>query len=332
MLNVLLNNGVDTELALQTTEEETNLYPIHMVARLGLCNILQCLINGNCNLDSQTKLGDTALMVCTRYKHEKCLRVLVSSGADLGIVNSFGHCATSTATSIHWTKEYQKAVLDIIRARKVVKSSNASRFSSLLFVTHANDIEALKKVVENRNINLDEQNESGFSAVMISASEGSVEAFKLLLHAGADVTNLKNKDGLTALDIIDLKQNGEDGHKVMFEYALKKGCLNISTLAEANTLHRAACYGDINMVEKLLKEGNYDVNGFDENGYTPLMLAARESNGEMCGLLISHGAKCDIKNERHETTLLLAREKNLKGNDAENVIMDELARRVVLCD
>ncbi|CAI8595329.1 unnamed protein product [Vicia faba] len=114
-LNVLLNNGVDTELALQTTEEETNLYPIHMAARLGLCNILQCLINGNCNLDSQTKLGDTALMVCTRYKHEKCLRVLVSSGADLGIVNSFGHCATSTATSIHWTKEYQKAVLDIIR-------------------------------------------------------------------------------------------------------------------------------------------------------------------------------------------------------------------------
>ncbi|KAL5065764.1 hypothetical protein RYX36_027501, partial [Vicia faba] len=170
-LNVLLNNGVDTELALQTTEEETNLYPIHMAARLGLCNILQCLINGNCNLDSQTKLGDTALMVCTRYKHEKCLRVLVSSGADLGIVNSFGHCATSTATSIHWTKEYQKAVLDIIRARKVVKSSNASRFSSLLFVTHANDIEALKKVVENRNINLDEQNESGFSAVMISSSE-----------------------------------------------------------------------------------------------------------------------------------------------------------------
>ncbi|KAL5071506.1 hypothetical protein RYX36_022393 [Vicia faba] len=217
-LNVLLNNGVDTELALQTTEEETNLYPIHMAARLGLCNILQCLINGNCNLDSQTKLGDTALMVCTRYKHDKCLRVLVSSGADLGIVNSFGHCATSTATSIHWTKEYQKAVLDIIRARKVVKSSNASRFSYLLFVTHANDIEALKKVVENRNINLDEQNESGFSAVMISASEGSVEAFKLLLHAGADVTNLKNKDGLTALDIIDLKQNGEDGHKVMFEY------------------------------------------------------------------------------------------------------------------
>ncbi|CAI8610550.1 unnamed protein product [Vicia faba] len=95
-------------------------------------------------------------------------------------------------------------------------------------------------------------------------------------------------------------------------------------------IHMAARLGLCNILQCLIN-GNYDVNGFDENGYTPLMLAARESNGEMCGLLISHGAKCDIKNERHETALLLAREKNLKGNDAENVIMDELARRVVLC-
>jgi hypothetical protein len=138
---------------------------------------------------------------------------------------------------------------------------------------------------------------------------------------------------LTALNLIDLNQNGENKenfHKVMFEYALKKGCLNISTLTEGNPLHRAACYGDISIVEKLLKEGYYDVNGFDGNGYTPLMLAARESNGEMCEILISYGAKCDIKNERNETALLLARENN-KGNDAERVILDELARIVVLC-
>jgi hypothetical protein len=44
-LNILLNNGVDTELVVQTTEE-TNLRPIHMAARLGSCNILRCLVNG----------------------------------------------------------------------------------------------------------------------------------------------------------------------------------------------------------------------------------------------------------------------------------------------
>ncbi|CAJ2668029.1 unnamed protein product [Trifolium pratense] len=330
-LNILLNNGVDTELVLQTTEE-TNVHPIHMAARLGSCNILQSLIDGKCNLDSQTKFGDTALMICTRYKNEKCLRLLVSSGADLGIVNSSGQCATSLANFVQWSNEYQKAILDIIRGGKVVKSSNASGFSALLLVTHANDIEALKKLIENKNINLDEQNENGFSAAMIACAGGNVEAFKLLLYAGADVINLKNKHGLTALNLIDLNQKGENGekfHKVMFEYALKKGC-NVITLAEANPLHRAACYGDINIVEKLLKQGYYDVNGFDGNGYTPLMLAARENKGEMCEILISYGAKFDIKNEKHETALLLAR-KNGKGNDAESVILDELARRVVTC-
>ncbi|KAL5071058.1 hypothetical protein RYX36_021945 [Vicia faba] len=42
-LNVLLNNGVDTELALQTTEEETNLYLIHMA--LQSLRFSQCLKN-----------------------------------------------------------------------------------------------------------------------------------------------------------------------------------------------------------------------------------------------------------------------------------------------
>jgi ankyrin repeat protein len=94
----------------------------------------------------------------------------------------------------------------------------------------------------------------------------------------------------------------------MFEYALKKGCLNISILTDVNPLHSAACYGDISIVEKILTEGYYDVNGFDGNGYTQVLLAARESNGEMCEILISYGSKCDIKNERNEITPLHARE------------------------
>ena len=63
----------------------------------------------------------------------------------------------------------------------------------MLFVTRANDIEGLKKLIENNNIDLDEQNANGFSAAMIAAVGGNVEAFKLLLFAEADVTNLKNK-------------------------------------------------------------------------------------------------------------------------------------------
>ncbi|KAL2332680.1 hypothetical protein Fmac_013893 [Flemingia macrophylla] len=324
-LTTLLNHGADAEMVVQTTEE-TNEHPIHIAARLGSFNIFQSLINGGCKLDSQTKSGDTASMICTWNKHEKCLGVLASAGANFGMVNSSGQCATSIANSVQWTKVFQKALLNVIRAGKVVKSSNPSRFSSLLFVTRANDVEGLKKLIENGNINLDEQNGNGFSAAMIAVVGGNVEAFMVLLYAGADVTRLKNKYGLTALELIDMSQNGEAFHNVMLEYALKK---RDNGLTEANPLHHAACYGDMNIVHKLLKEG-CDVNAFDNRGYTPLMLAARACRGEMCELLILCGAKCDVENERHETALSLARE-NGAGNDAERVIMDEIGRRLVLC-
>ncbi|XP_061338684.1 uncharacterized protein LOC133285467 [Gastrolobium bilobum] len=323
-VTILLNSGEFTELAVQTTEE-TNVHPIHMAARFGSCNILKSLINAGCNLDSQTKSGDTALMICIRHKHEECLRVLASAGADLGLVNSFGQCATSIANSLQWTEVFHKVILDVIRARKVVKSSNASRFSALLFVTQANNIKGLKRLIENKNLDIDEQNGNGFSAAMIAVADGSVEAFKLLLYAGADVAKLKNKNGLTALDLIEMNPNEEVFHKVIIKYALKKG-RNASI--EMKPLHIAARYGDIDSAHKLLNEG-YDVNALDGHGYTPLMLAARGCHVDMCKLLLSHDAKCYIENEKHETALSLARE-NGRGNDAERVIMDEQARRLVL--
>ncbi|XP_054807381.1 uncharacterized protein LOC129309723 isoform X1 [Prosopis cineraria] len=324
---VILNYGANTELAMQMTKE-TNLCPIHMATRLGLRDILQCLLDAGCNLDSQTKSGDTALMISTRHKHEDCLKVLVSAGADMGMVNSSGQSAMSFAKSVKWTNVFQKVILDLIRSGKVVKSSNASTFSSLIFATRANDTQALKELIERRNINLDEQDENGFSATMIAVIEGKAEAFRLLLKAGADVLKLRNKHGLTALDLINMNKSGKAFEKIMLEFALENES-NCSNLA-LNPLHHAARHGDTDLVHKLIKR-RFDINAFDHNGYTPLMLAAKESQSKMCELLISCGAKCDIHNKRHETALSLAR-KNGAGNDAERVIFDELARRLVLAE
>ncbi|MED6189390.1 hypothetical protein PIB30_095580, partial [Stylosanthes scabra] len=327
-LNILLNNGADVEAVVQTNKD-MNVHPIHMAARIGSCNILQCLINGACDLDSRTKSGDTAIMICARYKHEKCLRVLASSGADLGLMNSSGHWLASIANSVQWSNVFQRVILDVIRSGKAVRSSNPSRFSALSFATRANDIDAIKRLIENANVDLNEQNENGFSAAMIAVSLGNLEAFRLLLYAGADIFKLKNKYGMTTLNLIDVSQNGEAFQRIMLEFAVKMGCESEDS-NEVNPLHRAARYGDIDIVQKLLREGNYDVNSFDSQGYTPLMLAAKACRADMCKILISFGAKCEVENERHETALSLARE-NGNGNEAESLILDEVARRLVLC-
>ncbi|KAJ0038184.1 hypothetical protein Pint_23689 [Pistacia integerrima] len=288
-VEVLLNCAVDKEFPVKTTSK-TELRPIHLAAKLGCATILQCLITGGCNVNSKTASGETALTICVRYKHEEGIKVLASEGADFGLVNSSGQCATSIAKLTRWSLGFQQAVIDVIRAGKVIRSSNASIFSPLMFVTQANNVEALKKLIERADIDLDEQDDDGNSAAMIAAASGHTEAFRLLLHAGANI-KLQNKHGKTAISLSESNHNGEIIEKVMLEYALEEGH---NGSAGFYALHRAARRGDLDLVRMLISRG-YDVNDMDGN----------------------------------ETALSLAR-KNGYENDAERVILDEMALTLVL--
>jgi ankyrin repeat protein len=303
---------------------KNDLRPVHLAARLGTLKVVEQLVFASCDLNSRTDSGETAIMICARYRQEECLKVLVSAGADLGLVNSAGLSASSIARSARWALGFQQAVVDAIRDGKSAKSSNAAVFSPLKCVVQANAVEALKKLIEQSYIDLDEQDDDGFSAAMTAAANGYIEAFRLLVHAGANI-KLQNRFGDTAISLSELNQHGEAIEKVIIEYALKEG-YNYS--ASIHALHRAARRGDLDLVCMLARKG-YDVNASDGDGYTPLMLAAREGHGKVCELLISRGAQCDLENERCETALSLAMKNGYK-NEAEHVILDELSRQLVL--
>ncbi|CAI9093246.1 OLC1v1028704C1 [Oldenlandia corymbosa var. corymbosa] len=317
-VEVLLSYGANAEAPVKTAKQRDFFRPIHMASRLGLAGAVRHLIDAGCNLNANTDSGETALMISVGNKHEECVKLLAEKGADFGSCNVAGLCAKSIAGSVHWETGFQRAVLDVIRDGKLARSSNPKMFSSLLFVTQANDTEALKILLNQQdNLNLNEQDGNGFSAVMFAALGGNVEAFKVLLHAGADV-KLPNFHGETAISLAEKHQNSDAFERVMLNYLRSKGD---QTYIGSSTLHRAAHSGDVQLVQVLIDEG-YDVDLVDADGYTPLMLAAKTGNRTMCELLISCGAKCDIQ------ALSLARKSN--NRDAEDVILDSLARRLVL--
>ncbi|KAI3463094.1 hypothetical protein Pfo_019757 [Paulownia fortunei] len=322
-VKVLLKCGAQIETPVKTTRN-TEFRPLHMAARLGLPTILQSLIDSGCDLNSKTEAGETALMISVRFKQEESLQVLAKAGADFGLVNAAGQSACSIAGSSGWYLGFQQAVLNVIRGGSVPTSTNMSLFSPLLFVTRSGDVLGLKSLIGKAGIDLDKQDERGFSAVMVAAVGGHVDAFRLLVYAGADV-KLSNKSGENAITLSKLSQNRDLFEKVMLEFALEKGNRN---WVGFYALHCAARHGDLEAV-KLLTSKSYDVNASDGDGYTPLMLAAREGNGKMCELLISSGAHCDVKNAKGESALSLARKQGLQ-NDAENVILNALARKLVL--
>ncbi|KNA17591.1 hypothetical protein SOVF_078260 [Spinacia oleracea] len=318
-LDVLLSCGADVEFSVKTSKK-TETRPIHMCARLGELDTLSRLINGGCNINSKTSEGETAVMICTKYKHTECLKLLALSGADFGLVDANGESASSIAGSTRWTLGFQQVILDVIRSGKVVKSSNSAVFSAVIFLVRCNEIQTLRILLKQKpgvGVVLDEKDENGFTAAMVAAETGQVEAFRLLVSCGADVS---------ALTLSEASSNREVFEKIMLDFALKSES-NVPT--SSYSLHVAAKQGNLGSVRRLTSMG-YDVNGVDGDGYTPLMLAAKEGYGSTCQFLISRGAKCETENGRHETALSLTR-KNGVGNEAEHVILDELARVLVLC-
>ncbi|KAH9626748.1 hypothetical protein KSS87_022062 [Heliosperma pusillum] len=315
-ISVLLDCGADIEFPVK---------PLHMAARLGLQIILKVLLDAGSDINSRTKSGDTALMMCAKYKQEDCLQVLNEAGADFGLVDNGGNSLHKIACDNKWSSGFQQVILQIIKAGQIPQSSNNSCFSPLLFSAQSGDIEALKIVMAQPGIDLNQADDMGFTAVLLTALKGHVESFRLLVYARADV-KIRTKSGETLMSLSERTHKRDLFEKVLLEYALEMDSRNGESFY---ALHCAARKGDLIAVRLLISKG-YDVNIPDGDCYTPLMLAAREGHAHICKFLISQGASCEYKNPRGETAIMLARNNTLKGNDAEYVILDELARRLVL--
>ncbi|KAF3788566.1 Ankyrin-3 [Nymphaea thermarum] len=324
-VDMLLALGADHEFVARSKSGH-EFRPIHLAARLGHAAILKRLVSSKCDVNSFTDSGETALMFCARARQEECLRVLLSSGADLGVVNKAGQSAAAIAELNNWTSCFNRSVLDTVRSGKRITSSRHEVFSPLLLAACCGDVDALNVLIKQPETNLNEQDGDGFSAVMLAAAEGHVAAFRVLIFAGADV-KLLNSAGDSAMSLAELHKNRDMFEKVMLEYALERG----SRTGGFHALHCAARRGDYDAALQLLTSRDRDdVNMLDSEGYTPLMLAAREQQFELCKLLISHGADCEVVNQRGETALILARKNGGRGKDIESVILDKLARALVL--
>lgn len=74
---------------------------------------------------------------------------------------------------------------------------------------------------------------------------------------------------------------------------------------KCTSLHEAAKYGDLEVVEYLVEKGA-NVNEKDDDGYTPLHVAAKKGYLEIVEYLVEKGAKINEKDKSAKTPLQLA--------------------------
>eukprot|EP00730_Choanoeca_flexa_P002363 TRINITY_DN11023_c0_g3_i1.p2 TRINITY_DN11023_c0_g3~~TRINITY_DN11023_c0_g3_i1.p2 ORF type:complete len:226 (+),score=71.98 TRINITY_DN11023_c0_g3_i1:1548-2225(+) len=166
----------------------------------------------------------------------------------------------------------------------------------------ANDLNAVKLMLDNDTNLIDKPDDAKFSALMQAAYHGHNGMVLLLLKAHANPNYQSNSDkSAMMLAVIE-------GHlntiKLLIDYGAD---IHVQDRAGATALDFAVDFGRADIIKYLIKSKGADPNRRDERGWTPLLrCAAISGSGEAAMQLIQCGADVNAVDDNGNTPLILA--------------------------
>ena len=127
-----------------------------------------------------------------------------------------------------------------------------------------------------------------WTPLMMSAVAGSQAAAQTLLESGADPQRL-NLVSATALEIAIASEQREVRSFLSDKTVMETARYMFRVTDELN-IHTAAGAGELERVEEILAGGESDLDDTDQEGATPLIMAAIGGHLEMVTLLVKLGS------------------------------------------
>jgi len=287
--------------------------------RTDIFNIIKNRPGTNLNLKDTTKMGNTALHWACIYNEPKSVQTLIKLGASPIIENNLGAKPIYYVDGILDSKE-RKKVIDLLLKNGVnINSPNDDKNTLLhrtaIFAMH----DVAKELVKDFQnlINFRAKNNKKETALDIAKKRRDKVLINLFKpfdrRVGAGRVNFMDK-GSTPLMIAAMRGDLEDA-KYLLRLAAK---VNLKAKVSGDTaLHFAIENGNIKMAQLLLADPKTDVNAKNNEGNTPLhevvKIADPKEREILAGDLIKRGANISDKNNKGDTILHLAVEKNMLG-------------------
>ncbi|KAM3918899.1 ankyrin repeat domain-containing protein 35 isoform 2-T2 [Leptodactylus fuscus] len=191
-------------------------------------------------------------------------------------------CSTSQFPVDKWNRQDQKFF-------EAVEKGDAKKVSSLL---------------SKKQVRATKTGPSGQSAFHLAASRGLADCITAILSHRVEI-NAKTDDGCTALHLA-----ASNCHPECVKLLLQHGAHEDSIDFHSRTpLHCAATSGCVSSVLLLCDAEDTLLDAADDDGRTPLMIAAQRNHPTVCSLLLDRGAQVDLFDRDKKTALLLACEK-----------------------
>lgn len=308
---------------------------LHIAAISNKVNMLQYVLKNGIDINKIDKDGNTALIFGSKYGHLDVVKLLLKEDANQSIKNNDGMTALMLAKTEDIQQLLRKKTLKSKSKglKKVVVIKKLSRkmrggngMTPLMIAATKTNLEEIKKLIEDGNVNIDDQDDKGMTALMHAiSSEICFDCIEYLINKGANRT-IKNNNGKTALDIaiegrhkltkflltmydkpneeitngltplmFAINNEFKDSAKILItEYNVD---VKNKDLYDRTALHHA-CSKDnrfLDIVQLLIDEGA-DVNAEDNAVDTPLHYVSLNGNLDVVKLLIDKGANVNAEN------------------------------------
>lgn len=319
VVQLLLEKGASVDM-----QGRDGTAPIHCAARAGHLEMVEMLLEFGANIDIADGYGNTALheaalnrsagifeTLCKRgcqKRRNKHGRAAIHIAAMRGLssaVNHLGDYANSIDSQkkapLYLAVEYghKDFVQQLLRLPQVEVNARGYRDLTPLQVACKKGYDSITEILLDAGADIEILSDDGRTPLLHAVQEQMESTVKLLTTRGANVNFIHL--GTTALHTA-----AQMGYSAIFEYLLKGGAdIHAGAETAAGTpLHAACTMIDGNpMIQRLINLGAV-IDEINEEGQTPLHIAALYGKPANLKLLIDNGANIEARDGRGRTPAL----------------------------
>lgn len=188
VINLLIENKVDINYAVVNKhDKDTNgVNALWVATQSGYIKAVDILIKAGSKINVHNDNGYTALIVASEYGYNEIVNLLIDANLDnYDMINS-KTIDGETALTLASKNGHNKTVIKLLQAGANVNEINITGITALMMAVINNKIQIVKQLTQHKDIDLDEQNTDGCTALIFAIEENNNDMIDLLIDAKLD--------------------------------------------------------------------------------------------------------------------------------------------------